>query len=80
MTSVIDSDTYSEIQRLLAQVDKVADKLLPGENETYRHLRQKYSGPAAIAFDDKACLEVILRNVAVRGGRGASGSREGEGP
>jgi hypothetical protein len=75
---VINSETYSEIQRLLAQVDKVAGKLLPGENETYRYLKRKYSGPAAIAFDDKTCLEVILRNVAVRGGRGASGSRGGE--
>jgi len=63
---VIDAGTYREILDLLDQVDVVAHDLLAAELDLYRSLKAKYAGPCIVDFDDKTCLEVILRNVAIR--------------
>lgn len=61
---------YVEVQRLLEEVAVVEARLSPNERELYRSLKAKYAEPLSIAFDDKVCLEVLLRNVEVRRGFG----------
>ena len=46
----------------------MAADLTPNELEMLSHLRSKYAVPDHGDFDDKICLEVILRNVAIRRG------------
>ena len=48
--------------------DMPADRLIAGEKEMLAHLKEKYAEPAPGHFDDKICLEVILRNVSIRAG------------
>ena len=47
-----------------------AEGLTPNELELYRTLRVRYEDPGAGSFEDKTCLEVILRNIKVRQGVG----------
>lgn len=62
-----DAATHDEIRALLDRVAAVADRLLPGELDLYLQLKARYARPCVVAFDDGTCLQVILRNVAVRG-------------
>lgn len=65
---MFDMARHVEVKSLLDRLAEVEDKLLPNELEMVRHLRDKYDAPGHGAFDDVTCLEVILRNVAVREG------------
>lgn len=57
---------FAEVKRLLDRVALVQDRLTPNELELYRTLKARYEDPGAGSFDDKTCLEVILRNIEVR--------------
>ncbi len=59
---------HAEVLRLLAEAEAVAADLTPNELEMLSHLKSKYATPDHGDFDDKICLEVMLRNVAVRKG------------
>lgn len=59
---------YAEILDLVEQVGAVADDLTPNEREMFGHLKAKYEAPGQGSFDDKICLEVLLRNVGIRKG------------
>ncbi len=59
---------FAEVKRLLEEVAAVEDRLTPNELELYRSLKAKYDDPGAGSFDDKTCLEVILRNIEIRKG------------
>ena len=59
---------FAEVKHLLDQVGLVEDRLTPNELELYRTLKARYEDPGAGSFDDKTCLEVILRNIEVRKG------------
>ncbi len=61
---------HAEIRDLIDQLATVADELTPNEREMYAHLDQKYQTPVQGAFDDKVCLDVMLRNVGIRRGMG----------
>ncbi len=61
---------FAEVKRLLDEVAAVEDRLTPNELELYRTLKARYEDPGAGSFDDKTCLEVILRNIKVRAGYG----------
>ena len=61
---------FAEVKRLLEEVGAVEGRLTPNELEIYRTLKDRYGNPGAGSFDDKTCLEVILRNVEVRKGYG----------
>jgi hypothetical protein len=65
---------YAEIKALLGEVAGVADRLSPAERELFHTLAARYAEPAAGAFEDKTCLEVMLRNVEIRTGYGLKGS------
>ncbi len=59
---------HAEVLKLLAEVEAKAADLTPNEQEMLSHLSSKYSTPDHGDFDDKICLEVMLRNVAIRRG------------
>jgi hypothetical protein len=59
---------HSEVLRLLAEAEAMAADLTPNEQEMLSHLKSKYAAPDHGDFDDKICLEVMLRNVAIRKG------------
>lgn len=59
---------FAEVKRLLEEVATVEGGLTPNELELYRSLKAKYDDPSAGSFDDKTCLEVILRNIEIRKG------------
>ncbi len=59
---------HAEVLKLLAEVEAMAADLTPNELQMLSHLRSKYAEPDHGDFDDKICLQVMLRNVAIRGG------------
>lgn len=65
---------YAEIKSLLDEVTAVADRLSPNERELFHTLAARYEEPVTGTFDDKTCLEVMLRNVALRKGYGLKAS------
>ena len=67
----------ADVLNLIDQVDAVADRLIAGEREMLAHLKQKYAEPGPGAFDDKVCLEVMLRNVRIRAGYRFDPERDG---
>jgi hypothetical protein len=60
----------AQVNRLLDQLTAVEEKLTPNERELFHTLKAKYREPGATSFDDKTCLEVMLRNVEIRRGYG----------
>ncbi len=61
---------FAEVKQLLDEVAAVEGKLTPNELELFRTLKARYEDPGAGSFEDKTCLEVILRNIKVRQGFG----------
>lgn len=61
---------FVEVNRLLDELAAVQEKLTPNERELFHSLEAKYREPGATSFDDKTCLEVMLRNVEIRRGYG----------
>ncbi len=55
-----------EVLALLEEIAGLEDKLTPNEREMVAHLKEKYDAPGGESFDDKICLEVIVRNVGIR--------------
>jgi methyl coenzyme M reductase gamma subunit len=60
----------AQVNRLLDQLVAVEEELTPNEREMFHTLKTKYREPGATSFDDKTCLEVMLRNVEIRRGYG----------
>ena len=65
---MFDMAQFVEVKQLLEQVERIESKLTSNEREMFRSLLSKYDEPGHIDFDDRICLEVILRNVEVRKG------------
>jgi hypothetical protein len=59
---------HAEVLKLLAEAEALAADLTPNEQDMLSHLKSKYAVPDHGDFDDKICLEVMLRNVAIRRG------------
>ena len=60
----------AEVMGLLDRLAAVEEELTPNERELFLSLKAKYEAPGTGSFDDKVCLEVMLRNVEVRRGYG----------
>ncbi len=65
---MFDMARFVEVKGLLEQVEQVESKLTSNEREMFRSLLSKYDEPGRTDFDDRICLEVMLRNVKVRKG------------
>ena len=61
---------YAEIRTLLDEVTAVVDQLAPNERELFHTLAARYEEPVTGSFEDKTCLEVMLRNITLRKGYG----------
>ncbi len=73
---MFDMASFVEVKTLLQAVAAVESKLSANELEMYRSLEAKYQEPGHTSFDDKICLEVMLRNIKIRTGYGLdSGAR-----
>ncbi|NCF28496.1 MAG: hypothetical protein GWP69_14020 [Gammaproteobacteria bacterium] len=59
---------HIQMNRLLDRLAAVKEKLTPNERELFHKLKAKYREPGATGFDDKTCLEVMLRNIEIRRG------------
>jgi hypothetical protein len=71
---VVNLAHYAEIKALLDAVAARADELSPNERELFHTLAARYEEPVAGSFEDKTCLEVMLRNVELRKGYGMKAS------
>jgi hypothetical protein len=60
----------AEVTRLLEELAAVEDALTPNERELYRSLAAKYAAPGPVGFEDRTCLEVMLRNIEIRRAHG----------
>ncbi len=60
----------AEVSRLLDKLAAVEEELTPNERELFHTLKAKYREPGATSFDDKICLEIMLRNIEIRRGYG----------
>ncbi len=60
----------AEVLGLLDEVGELADQLTPNEREMVSTIKAKYDGLGDESFDDKICIEVIIRNVGIREGFG----------
>ena len=65
---------YAEIKTLLDKVAGLAEDLSPNEQELFHTLAARYEELVTGTFDDKTCLEVMLRNVEIRKGYGLKAS------
>ena len=65
---MVDLANHTQVVKLLAEAEALAADLTPNEQEMLSHLKWKYAVPDHGDFDDKICLEVMLRNVAIRKG------------
>ena len=65
---------FAQIKTLLDEVAGLADELSPNERELFHTLAARYEEPVTGAFDDKTCLEVMLRNVKIRKSYALKGS------
>ncbi len=72
--------SFVEVKTLLQAVAAVEGKLSANELEMYRSLEAKYQEPGHTSFDDKICLEVILRNIKIRTGYGLDSGARAERP
>ncbi len=59
---------HTQVLKLLAEAEAMAADLTPNEREMLSHLKSKYAVPDHGDFDDKICLEIMLRTVAIRKG------------
>ena len=59
---------YVELKRLLTKVEAIEEKLMPNELEMLRSLKAKYIEPLNPDPFDVTSLNVMLRNVEIRGG------------
>lgn len=59
---------HVQMNRLLDRLAAVKEKLTPNERELFHKLKAKYREPGAAGFDDKPCLEIMLRNIEIRRG------------
>jgi hypothetical protein len=65
---------YAEIKSLLDELAGLAEELSPNERELFHTLAVRYEELVTGSFEDKTCLEVMLRNVEIRRGYGLKAS------
>jgi hypothetical protein len=56
----------AQVLKLIAECEEVKDKFTSNEMEVYALIRTKYAASDEGTFDDKICLEVMLRNTHIR--------------
>ena len=67
---MVDLVERTQILALLEELEAQKSNLLAHELEMMAHIKEKYAEPDDGTFDDKICLEVMLRNVTIPGKAG----------
>jgi len=67
---MVDLVNRAQILKLISELEDVTEKLTSNELEMYSHIKDKYTSSDEGTFDDKVCLEVLLRNISIREGYG----------
>ena len=63
---MIDLANRAQVLELLDECEQQKDQLTANEFEMFSQFKSKYSGVDKGSFDDKVCLEVMLRNIGIR--------------
>lgn len=67
---MVDLVNRAQVLKLLADFEEVTDQLTSNEFQMYSQIKVKYTSSDEGTFDDKVCLEVMLRNISIREGYG----------
>jgi len=62
----MDLANRAQVLELLERCELQKDQLTSNEFEMFSQLKSKYKSSDEGSFDDKICLEVMLRNVGIR--------------
>jgi len=62
----MDLANRAQVLELLESCELQKDQLTSNEFEMFSQLKSKYKSSDEGSFDDKICLEVMLRNVGIR--------------
>ena len=57
---------HKHVLQLLSECSAAKDQFTANEYEMYSHIKEKYEKESEGSFDDKICLEVMLRNISIR--------------
>ncbi len=63
MSELVD---HEQVLHLLSECAAVKSQFTANEYEMYSHIKEKYEKQSDGSFDDKICLEVMLRNISIR--------------
>ena len=63
MSDLVDRE---QVLKLLSECAANKDQFTANEYEMYSHIKEKYEKESEGTFDDKICLEVMLRNITIR--------------
>lgn len=63
---MVDLANRAQVLELLEACEQHKDQLTANEFEMFSQLKSKYSAIDEGSFDDKICLEVMLRNIGIR--------------
>ena len=55
-----------QVLELLSECAVIKEQFTANEYEMYSHIKEKYEKESEGSFDDKICLEVMLRNIQIR--------------
>ena len=55
-----------QVLELLSECAVIKEQFTANEYEMYSHIKEKYEIESEGSFDDKICLEVLLRNISIR--------------
>lgn len=67
MSKIVDR---AEVLQLLSELESVKHKLTANELEMYTSIKSRYKAFDGESFDDKVCLQVMVRNIGIREGYG----------
>ena len=59
-------EDHEQVIQLLSECVDVKGQFTANEFEMYSHIKEKYEKESEGSFDDKICLEVMLRNISIR--------------
>ena len=65
---MLDLANRAQVLELLEACERQKGQLTANEFEMFKQLKSKYSEADESSFDDKICLEVMLRNIGIRKG------------
>ena len=63
---MVDLANRAQVLELLESCEMQKDQLTANEFEMFSQIKSKYTSIDEGSFDDKICLEVMLRNIGIR--------------